>query len=117
MKLLRKSTQQPLVPQLVVADSTWTRMKGLLGRKHLPNSEGLWILHCNSIHTFFMKFPIDLIFLSRKMVVTKVVSNVRPGRLIWPVLSASSVVELSEGFIKQHNVQIGEEFYVDRSLS
>ena len=71
----------------------------------------------NSIHTCFMKFPIDLVFLNRKMVVTKTIPAVPPGRIIFPVWRASSVIEFSEGFLEAHPLRVGEKLHVDSALS
>ena len=64
-----------------VAKTFWQRFKGLMGRKALPKGEGMLILKCNSIHTCFMRFPIDATFLDRDDNVVKVVRNIRPWRL------------------------------------
>lgn len=106
-----------LVPRLEVATSFWARSKGLLGRRELPAGNALWIKPCNSVHTFFMKFPIDLIFLDRDLRVLKTIANVPAGRLTLPVWKASSVIELPAGFLAGTNVQTGERLYVDPALS
>lgn len=116
MRLLN-SSNSILVEKLEVADTFWSRTRGLLGRSGLSHDEALWIKRCNSIHTYFMKFPIDLIFLNRKMEVTRTIPNVKPGRLIWPVWSASSVIELASGFLETRPLKIGERVHVDTSLS
>ncbi len=117
MRLNRETTGQTLVPNLVVAKTLWQRNKGLLGRERLPEGEALWILRCNSIHTFFMRFAIDLIFLDSKMSVRKTVGQVKPGRVVLPVWRASSVVELPAGFLSQHELLVGEKLNVDPALS
>jgi uncharacterized membrane protein (UPF0127 family) len=108
---------QTLLPRLEVAESSWARMKGLLGRSHLAEDQGLWIKRCNSVHTFFMKFTIDLVFLNRDMEVKRTFKRVRPGRMVWPVWGAHSVIELSEGFLEKHPLKVGEKLHVDSSLS
>ncbi|NJL24647.1 MAG: DUF192 domain-containing protein [Calothrix sp. SM1_5_4] len=113
---MNKTDNRTLVPRLEVASTLWTRTKGLLGREELPEGAALWILRCNSVHTFFMNFAIDLIFINRRMVVTKTVSRVPPGRLVLPVLGASSVIELPAGFLETHPVKIGDELHVDSAL-
>lgn len=117
MRLRLETSDQSLLENLEVAKSLWARTKGLIGRKNLPQDHGLWILRCNSIHTFFMKFPIDLVFINRQMVVIKTFSGVRPGRIVWPVWRASSVIEFSEGFLIKHPIRIGEKLHVDSALS
>jgi uncharacterized membrane protein (UPF0127 family) len=65
----------------VVADRPHTRLRGLLGRDGLSAGEGLLIRPTSSIHTFFMRFAIDVVFIDRGGVVLKVVSKLRPWRL------------------------------------
>jgi uncharacterized membrane protein (UPF0127 family) len=72
------------------------RMRGLLGRKSLESGEGMLIRPAPSIHTFFMRFPIDAVFLSKDGEVLKVASNVRPWR-IRSCRRAHSVLELAAG--------------------
>ena len=64
--------QTVLAISLEVADSGAKRNKGLLGRKELSPGEGLWILPCQSVHTFGMQFAIDLVYLDRKHRIRKV---------------------------------------------
>jgi len=75
------------------------RSKGLLGRKGLPPGGGLWIVPCESVHTFWMQFPIDLVYIDRKKRVKKLRSNVPPWRLS-ACLSAHSIIELPAGTIE-----------------
>ncbi len=63
-----------------VAHRVWPRMRGLLGKRGLDPGEGLLIRPAPSIHTFFMRFPIDVVFLSRQGEVLKVAERVRPWR-------------------------------------
>ena len=61
-----------------VARTLFARMRGLIGTRSLPQGEGMLILRCNAIHTFFMSFAIDATFLDREGRVVKVVRNIRP---------------------------------------
>lgn len=90
-----------------VADTSAKRRKGLLGRDHLPDGHGLWIVPCESIHTFGMKFPIDVVYLDRKHRVKKICSAVPPWRMSICLL-ARSVVELPAGIISKTNTQPGD---------
>ncbi len=90
-----------------VANSSATRRKGLLGRT--TAGSGLWIVPCESVHTFFMKFAIDLIYLDRAKKVKKVVSAVKPWRMS-ACLTAHSVLELPAGSVK--DTQIGDQLSV-----
>lgn len=90
----------------------FSRMKGLLGRTHLAKEHALWLAPGNSIHTFFMKFPIDVVFVDRHLRVKKVYQQVQPGRLIWPVLGASSVFELAAGVANPDKISVGDQLHV-----
>ena len=77
-----------------VARTLFARMKGLIGTKRLPPGEGMLILRCNAIHTFFMSFAIDATFLDRHDRVVKVVRNIRPWRpFVWGGFRAAKVLE------------------------
>ena len=82
------------------ADTSASRNKGLLGRESLAADEGLWIVPCPMIHTFFMQFPIDVLFLDAELKVRRVIEDLRPWRLSPWVLSARSVLELKGGVLK-----------------
>jgi uncharacterized membrane protein (UPF0127 family) len=77
-----------------VARTLFERIRGLIGVKSLPPGEGLLILRCNSIHTFFMSFPIDAVFFDGNDRVVKVVRNIRPWRFfVWGGFRAVKVLE------------------------
>lgn len=79
----------------VVARSFLQRAKGLLGRSGLEKGTGMLILKCNCIHTCFMRFPIDAVFLDAHGEVVKTVRNIRPWRLcVWGGWRAKMVLEL-----------------------
>ena len=89
-----------LASRVAKADAAASRSKGLLGRDSLDESEGLWIVPCPMIHTFFMKFPIDVIFLRGDLTVARVIEDLKPWRLSPWVLSARSVLELKGGVLR-----------------
>jgi uncharacterized membrane protein (UPF0127 family) len=95
-----------LATRLEVADSGSKRTKGLLGRDGLASGEGLWIVPCESVHTFFMRFPVDLVYLDRKNKIRKVRSAVGPWR-VSACLSAHSVIELPAGTILKTETAVG----------
>ncbi len=117
-KVSNLTRQLVLAERVEVADRGAKRSKGLLGRSGLGPAEGLWILPCEAVHTFGMRFPIDLVYLDRKKRVRKVRSDVRPWRLS-ACLSAHSVIELAAGAIRASNTEPGDilEFSLARSLS
>jgi uncharacterized membrane protein (UPF0127 family) len=89
-----------LVHRVVAARTPWARIKGLIGRKYLPPGEGIWLVPCNSIHMFGMRISIDVIFLDKTQKVLKYVSQVPPGKILWPVRHARSVLELGAGSLE-----------------
>lgn len=91
-----------------LANTSAKRRKGLLGLDALPDGHALWIVPCESVHTCFMKFPIDLVYLDRKHRVRKVARAVPPWRLSMCLL-AHSVLELASGTIARTNTQAGDQ--------
>ena len=90
----------PVATKVERADTAASRSKGLLGRESLAADEALWIVPCPMIHTFFMKFPIDVLFLDADLQVRRVIEDLKPWRLSPWVLSARSVLELKGGALK-----------------
>ena len=90
------------------AESSAQRRTGLLKHDKLNDGAGLWIIPCEAVHTFFMKFAIDLIYLDRNRRVRGIVSGLRPWRFSM-CLPAHSVLELPSGTIDRTNTQRGDE--------
>ncbi len=84
------------------------RLKGLLGREALPRGEGLLIAPCDSIHTFFMRFPIDVLFLDGGGKVVRAVPNLVPWRATRLYLGARSVLELWAGALAETGTSDGD---------
>ena len=98
--------------RIEVAETSAKRRKGLLKRSALAPGEGLWIMPCEAVHTFFMKFAIDLVYLDRDYVVRKVRHAVKPWRLS-ACLSAHSILELPEGVARASGTQLGDRLKVE----
>jgi len=107
MTVKNLTRQTVLASQLELADTGPKRNRGLLGRNGLDAGGGLWIVPCESVHTFFMRFPIDLVYLDRRNRVRKVRSAVPPWRLS-ACLSAHSILELPAGVILSSQTQKGD---------
>ena len=90
-----------------IADRPHTRMRGLLGRTALTAGEGLLIRPTSAIHTFFMRFAIDVVFIDRKGVVLEVVSGLRPWRFAGK-RGARSVLELPAGEADARSIRPGD---------
>ena len=96
-----------------VADTSAKRRTGLLKHTRLEPGEGLWIDPCESVHTFFMKFPIDLVYLDRDKKVRKVRHAVGPWRLS-ACLSARSVLELPAGTAARTRTVAGDVLQIEK---
>ena len=97
-----------------VADTPATRMTGLLHDTLLAEGDGLWIVPCNSIHSFWMKFVFDAVFLDKKLRVVHLVREMQPWRISKIVLRAHSVLELPAGLITKTQTKLGDQFEMKR---
>ena len=114
LNILRKQDQAVILNQGWIADTYWTRLRGLIGKKSLNAGEGVLFPRCNNIHMWMMSMPIDVVFLknltpSREWSVLSVHSDLKPWKLM-PVgnLKADDVLELPCGTISKLNLQPGE---------
>jgi hypothetical protein len=106
---IRNQTRDTVLAEMAgVADSSATRRKGLLKHESLPEGEGLWIAPCEAVHTFGMKFPIDVLYLDRKRKVLKVRGTMVPWR-ISGCLRAHSVLELPAGMAGKTRTVAGDQ--------
>lgn len=112
MKLHNSSRNLLVAEKVIPARSFFARSKGLLGLKSFTAGHALWIHQTNSIHTWFMKFPIDAIFVNRQLVVVAVYRHLKPWRITWPALRAHSVFELPAGTLDVNTVNKGDQLYV-----
>lgn len=90
-----------------LADGPLLRMRGLLGREGLPAGEGMLITPAPGIHTAFMRFPIDALFLDRSMRIIDIVERLRPWRMA-SRRQAHAVLELSAGECSRQGVEVGD---------
>ena len=110
--VLTRDDGSVICERCVVADRMLPRMKGLLGKRELVAGEGLLIQPAPSIHTFFMRFPIDVVFLSKNGKVMKVAANVGAWRMR-SCRRAFAVVELAAGEAERRGITVGDQ--VDRA--
>jgi uncharacterized membrane protein (UPF0127 family) len=91
-----------------VADTSEKRRTGLLKHDRLDPGQGLWIVPCESVHSFFMKFTIDLVYLDRDRKVRKVRHRMVPWRLS-ACLTAHSILELPAGAVAASGTEKGDQ--------
>lgn len=108
VQFVRTKGRDALIYRVEVAETWWQRLRGLIGRARLQPDEALLIRSCSAIHTFGMRFPIDVVFLDARGVVLKAVSNVRPWRVGPICLGSAAVLELPSGAIRQFGIRPGE---------
>jgi uncharacterized membrane protein (UPF0127 family) len=96
----------------IVADRPLRRMRGLLGRSALPEDEGLLLRPAPSIHTWFMRFPIDAVFLDRDLRVIATASEVRPWRFA-ARRGARAVLELAAGEAARRGIRPGMQLELE----
>ncbi len=117
MKTVRatiEGSDRVLAERVSVADNIWSRFWGLMGRRHLAEDEGLLIAPCYSVHTMFMRFPIDVIFLDRDDRVLKIAA-MKPFRAAVG-RGARSVVEMNGGCAAQAGLSTGDRVLFTESL-
>jgi uncharacterized membrane protein (UPF0127 family) len=108
--VLKKAGGEVVCARCEVADRPWRRMRGLLGRSGLEPGEGMLFRPAGSIHTAFMRFPLDVVFCDRDLVVVGVERNVRPWRAAGRK-GAKVVVELAAGAAA--GVEPGDRLFLD----
>ena len=109
--LMNARTNRPVADAVEVALTRSTRRKGLLGRDGLPPFSGLVLAPCAAVHTMFMRFAIDVIFVDRAGRAVRVVPAMAPWRAaITP--SAHAVIELPAGTLRQRGVEVGDALYL-----
>jgi uncharacterized membrane protein (UPF0127 family) len=96
----------------LLADTPFSRMCGLLGRDEFQEGEALIITHCNSIHMFFMKFPIDAMFLDAANRVVGDVRNIKPFQLSPIFWTAKRVIELPTGTLASTATSLGDRIEI-----
>lgn len=92
-KLINARTGEVILEDLQTADTFYARFRGLMGRPSIPENAGLMIKPCNSIHCFFMKFPIDVLFLDKEDRVVHISKSMKPGSISPVVKGAKYVIE------------------------
>jgi uncharacterized membrane protein (UPF0127 family) len=114
MKIFHRATGRCIAEEVALANTSFTRLRGLMFRRRIAEAEALWLRPCNSVHTFWMFFAIDVIFLDRQLRIVKLVENMRPFRLTFPHLAARSVVEMSAHTISRASLKVGDQLEVVR---
>ncbi len=102
-----KRTDGELIPKCRLATSFGPRFLGLMGRKSIAGDEAILFPKCNSIHTFFMRFPIDVVRVKENGEVFDVVESLGPWKLLFPRKGVRHVLELRAGRCRELGIQSG----------
>lgn len=94
--------------ECLVAATPFTRMRGLLGRSSLPSGQGILLRPAASVHTFFMRFSIDVVFLDDELRVVAIAADLRPWRAAGK-RGARAVVELPAGECERRGLRVGDQ--------
>ncbi len=112
--LMNARTGEVIARAIELADTRRRRRKGLLGRTSMEASSALVLLPCFSIHTAFMRFPIDAIFVDKDGLVVRIARHLGPWRAA-AAWRAHSVIELPGGSLKDGDVAVGDRLYLARA--
>lgn len=100
MMTIKNQKGEVIAAKVKLANSFLTRLKGLMFSNDLPDCDGLLISPCNSIHTFFMNYSLDIIYMTKDFEVVKVIKNIKPWRMTRMYLKAFQVLEMKSGSLK-----------------
>jgi uncharacterized protein len=109
-----RTRQNYLATALAVADTHWTRFRGLLGlhADDFRNGRGLWIVPCHGVHTLGMGFPIDVVYLDRNRTVVHVQTELMPWRFAPIRMKATSVLELPSRMAAETSTAVGDRIEI-----
>jgi uncharacterized protein len=109
-----RTRQAYLATALAVADTHWTRLRGLLGFRSgdFRNGSGLWIVPCHGVHTLGMGFPIDVVYLDRVMTVINIQHDLQPWRFAVVRTQAASVLELPCRTAAETKTAVGDKIEI-----
>ncbi len=112
MPIINLTKETWLATKVRKADNFLTRLVGLLKRTHLGPEEALWLMPSKGIHTIGMKFPIDVVFLTKRNEVIGLISGLAPYRISAVHLRGYSVIELPNGTIKKSHTELGDKLEI-----
>lgn len=97
-----------IADQVEIAGTFWQRLIGLLGRSGIKQNQGLLLPECNAVHSFMMRFPIDILFLDQERIVTKTVHRLKPNRMMFSSRRTRNTLELASGMLARYGVKVGD---------
>jgi uncharacterized membrane protein (UPF0127 family) len=111
--VINKSRNRELADQVQQAISIGKRLKGLLGQSGLSPGQGIYIKPCKSIHSFFMRFAFDAVFIDANGIVCHLIHSMKPWRMSKYVYRAVGVLELPAGVLRESGTRVGDQLIWD----
>ncbi|GAA0182626.1 hypothetical protein SH2C18_49720 [Clostridium sediminicola] len=106
--LKNKGNNNIIVQNVIEANTFFKRLKGLMFTKELSPQSALYIYPCNGIHTYFMNYTIDVLYLDINNIILAIDENMKPGRMGKIQKNAVAVVELLGGKVKDSAIEVGQ---------
>ncbi len=97
MKVRISKSGRELYADILIADTPWSRLVGLMFRREPKGAEGILLVPGNAIHTCFMRYPIDVVFLDGANRIVKIVRGLKPWRQTWIYFKARKALEVPAG--------------------
>ncbi len=113
MKILNHSKKTQIADTCRIAKNFFPRFMGLMGKKNLSEGSCLIITPCNSIHMFFMKIPLDIIFIDKNSKVLHIIESIKPWRISKIIRNSHSVIELPVGTLSKSKTTIGDQLIIE----
>ncbi|AHF06878.1 DUF192 domain-containing protein [Desulfitobacterium metallireducens] len=101
-------TGETIASSVMYADSFWPRLRGLLGRSPLKPYEGLWLIPCQQVHMFGMKYSLSIWFINSRGEVCYILDQLKPGKISPHIKEASSILELPVGWAQKTGTRVGD---------
>jgi len=112
MQVYNQTRGRPLITHGELAETFWARLRGLMGRSTLGEGEGLVLKGDSSIHSFFMRFPIDVVYADRAGCVVRLDLAMPPNRVGPLVRQAAYILELPVGVIQATGTSVGDQLII-----
>lgn len=112
MQIINVKNNAILADKAEIANNPLKRMKGLLGKSEFSQGSALILDPCDSVHTFFMRFAIDIIFIDKNNSVVKIISSMKPYRLSGIYFKSRLAIELPSGKTLATNTQLGDKILI-----
>jgi uncharacterized protein len=115
VKLFNLTLDRVVCQRIALARTIWSRTRGLLGRPPLDRGEGLLIEPCQSVHMFFMRYAIDVVFLDHEYRVVALRPELRPWRATRYFRAAHAALELRAGAVAESGLELGHQLVLEGS--